>query len=288
MSELVWMVNPWVAFVVGLLIGSFLNVVILRTPPLLEWGWRRNAREILEMPEDGAPRPPGLVLARSHCMKCGHGIRWYENMPLVSWLALRGKCSACKTPISFQYPFVELLTGLASAYVVYRFGVSLETVVVLVFTWMLIAASVIDFNTTLLPDEFTLPLMWLGLLCALGGMFVSPQQALLGAAIGYLSLWSIFWLFKLSTGKEGMGYGDFKLLAALGAFVGAKSLLPIVLLSSLFGAVIGGAFLLLKNKDRQTQIPFGPYLAAAGWTQFMFGPEILAWYERTVGMPLMP
>lgn len=288
MTELAWMVNPWAAFLLGLLVGSFLNVVILRTPPLLEWGWRRNAREILEMPEETGTRPPGLVLARSHCPKCGHLIRWYENVPVVSWLALRGKCSSCRTPISGQYPFVELLTGLATAYVVHRFGATPACAIVLVFTWMLIAAAVIDFNTTLLPDEFTLPLMWLGLLCALGGMFVSPQQAILGAAIGYLSLWSIYWLFKLGTGKEGMGYGDFKLLAALGAFVGAKGLLPIVLLSSLFGALIGGAFLLLKGKDRQTQMPFGPYLAAAGWTQFMFGPEIVAWYERTVGMPLVP
>jgi len=286
--DLELLANPWMALLVGLLVGSFLNVVIFRTPPVLEWTWRRNAREILELPVSDEKRPPGLVLARSHCLKCNHGIRWYENMPLVSWLFLRGKCSSCKTPISIQYPFVELLTGLASAYVVYRYGASIESLVLLAFTWILIAAAVIDFNTTLLPDEFTLPLLWLGLLCAFGGLFVSAEQAILGAAIGYMSLWSVFWLFKLGTGKEGMGYGDFKLLAALGAFVGAKGLLPIVLLSSLFGALIGGAFLKFSKKGRETQIPFGPFLAIAGWTQFMFGTEILAWYQRTIGLQLVP
>lgn len=288
MEALAYLANPWVAFLFGLLVGSFLNVVILRTPPILEWTWRRNAREILGLPESDEKRPVGLVMDRSHCPKCGHNIRWYENIPLFSWLGLRGKCSSCKTPISKQYPIVELITGLATAYVAYRFGPTAAGAIALIFTWFLIAASVIDFNTTLLPDEFTLPLLWLGLLASLGDVFVSPQQAIIGAVVGYLSLWSIFWSFKLLTGKEGMGYGDFKLLAALGAFCGVKGLLPIVLLSSLFGAVIGSLFLFFSKKGRDTQIPFGPYLAIAGWTQFMFGAEIMAWASAHLGLKLLP
>ena len=276
---------PWVALVLGLLVGSFLNVVILRLPPRLEFGWKRDARDILELPQPEAEiAPPGIVLKGSHCPKCGHMLSWYENVPLISWLALRGRCRRCKAPISIQYPLIEALSGITSCLVVWKFGVGIEAGVALVFTWMLIAASGIDFRTTLLPDQFTLPLLWLGLLSAVFGLYIDPVTAIWGAVAGYLSLWSIYWAFKLLTGKEGMGYGDFKLLAALGAFCGWQGLLPIVLMSSLIGAVIGGLYLALRSKDSQTQIPFGPFLAAAGWVQFMFGSEITDAYFRFLGM----
>jgi leader peptidase (prepilin peptidase)/N-methyltransferase len=275
----------WAAvFVLGLLVGSFLNVVILRTPPRLEYAWRREAREILELPEADETVPPGLVADRSRCPKCGHQLAWYENIPVLSYTVLRGRCRACKAPISIQYPLVELLTGVASVAVIAHFGAGLEGGLALLATWMLIGASGIDFRTTLLPDQFTLPLLWLGLLAAAAASpYVTPAQAIWGAALGYLSLWSVYWMFKLVTGKEGMGFGDFKLLAALGAFVGAKGLIPIVLMSSLVGAVIGSAILFARGRDRQTPIPFGPFLAIAGWVQFLYGDWIIATYQRALG-----
>jgi leader peptidase (prepilin peptidase)/N-methyltransferase len=275
----------WTAvFLLGLLIGSFLNVVILRTPPRLEFDWRREAREILDLPEPDAIAPPGWVADRSRCPTCGHQLSWYENIPVLSYAVLRGRCRACKAPISMQYPLVELLTGLLSVAVVAHFGPGWESAVALLATWILIAASGIDFRTTLLPDQFTLPLLWLGLLsAAAASLYVSPSQAIWGSALGYLSLWSVYWLFKLVTGKEGMGFGDFKLLAALGAFVGPNGLIPIVLMSSLVGAVIGSAVLIARGRDRQTPIPFGPFLAIAGWLQFLYGDWIIATYKRTMG-----
>ncbi|HWT16103.1 MAG TPA: A24 family peptidase [Patescibacteria group bacterium] len=275
----------WTAvFVFGLLIGSFLNVVILRTPPRLEFAWRREAREILELPESEAAQPPGLVADRSRCPKCAHQLSWYENIPVLSYAVLRGRCRSCKSPISVQYPLVELLTGVASMAVIAHFGSGWEGGIALILTWLLIAASGIDFRTTLLPDQFTLPALWLGLLAAAtASLYVPPAQAIWGAALGYLSLWSVYWLFKLVTGKEGMGFGDFKLLAALGAFVGPQGLIPIVLMSSLVGAVIGSAILIAKGRDRQTPIPFGPFLAIAGWLQFLYGDWIIATYKRTMG-----
>ncbi len=278
------MFAPWVASILGLLVGSFLNVVILRLPPRLEFGWKRDAREILELPQPDETAPPGIVVQGSHCPKCKHALSWYENIPLLSWLALRGRCRSCKTSISIQYPIIEALTGAASCLIVWKFGVGAEGVIGLILTWMLIAAAGIDFRTTLLPDQFTLPLIWLGLLASVYGVYVDPVSAIWGAAAGYLSLWSVYWAFKLLTGKEGMGYGDFKLLAALGAFCGWQGLLPIVLLSSLVGAVIGGLYLALRNKDSQTQIPFGPFLAIAGWIQFVFGGDIADAYFRAMGM----
>ena len=272
-------------FVLGLLVGSFLNVVILRTPPRLEYGWRREAREILELPEAAETAPPGLVADRSRCPKCGHQLAWYENIPVLSYVVLRGRCRSCKAPISIQYPLIELLTGLASVAVVAQFGAGWESGVALVLTWILIGASGIDFRTTLLPDQFTLPLLWLGLLAAAAAsLYVPAPQAIWGAALGYLSLWSVYWLFKLVTGKEGMGFGDFKLLAALGAFVGPQGLIPIILMSSLVGAVVGSAILILRGRDRQTPIPFGPFLAIAGWLQFLYGDWIIAAYKRTMGL----
>ena len=273
----------------GLLVGSFLNVVILRLPRRLEHDWRSQARELLggdvaiDAPLRDAP-PPDLVFTGSHCPRCKHKLSALDNIPLLSWLALRGHCRYCKAPISWQYPLVELLTALASAAIAWKFGFGWPLAAGLVFTWILIAASGIDARTQLLPDQLTLPLLWLGLLLALIPMWVAPSSAIIGAAIGYLSLWSVFWLFKFATGKEGMGYGDFKLLGALGAWMGAAALLPIILLSSLIGALVGGAALALRGQDRGTPIPFGPFIAAAGWVWFVFGDWLGGFYARIFGL----
>jgi len=266
------------AFAFGLLLGSFLNVVILRLPRRLEWRWKRDSRELLDISEPYEPAPPGIVIEASHCPHCGHKLAAWENIPLLSFVALRGRCRSCKATISWQYPAVELLTGLLFAACIWRFGAGWEGGLSLILTALLIALSGIDLRTQLLPDELTYPLLWLGLLASLVTMFVDPVSAILGAAAGYLSLWSVYWLFKLATGKEGMGYGDFKLLAALGAWCGIKAILPILLLSSLVGAVIGTIWLLAKGRDRATPIPFGPFLAIAGWLQFMSGADWLAVY----------
>ena len=282
MSDLAWATEPGpliaLTGLLGLLVGSFLNVVILRLPRRLEHDWRTQARELLgdTAPADAAP--PDLVLTGSHCPTCKHALSPLDNIPLVSWLALRGRCRYCKTPISCQYPLVELLTALASAAIAWKLGYGWPLAAGLVFTWILIAASGIDARTQLLPDQLTLPLLWLGLLISLVPIFVDPTAAIVGAAIGYLSLWSVYWLFKLATGKEGMGYGDFKLLGALGAWMGAMSLLPIILISSLIGAIVGGAALAMRGQDRSTPIPFGPFIAAAGWIWFVFGDTIGASY----------
>jgi leader peptidase (prepilin peptidase)/N-methyltransferase len=272
------------AGLLGLLVGSFLNVVMLRLPPRLMHGWRAQARELLELGEDPAdPAPPDLAVTGSHCPQCGHGLSAWENIPLLSFIVLRGRCRACRTPISWQYPLVEALTGVLSAVVMWRFGWGWPALAALVVTWMLVAGAGIDLRTTLLPDEITLPLLWFGLLCAAAGLTVDPQTAIIGAAVGYLSLWSVYWAFKLLTGKEGMGYGDFKLLAALGALVGAAGIVPIVLISALAGAIIGSIWLALRGRDRATPIPFGPFLAAGGWIQFLYGQAIL---EAWLGGPL--
>ncbi len=264
--------------VLGLLVGSFLNVVILRLPARLEHAWRGEAREALQLPADERIPPPGLVREPSHCPHCMHALAARDNIPLLSWLWLRGRCRYCRVPISIQYPLVELATALFSAAIAWRFGASTQTLAGLVLTWSLVALTGIDLRTQLLPDSITLPLLWLGLLLGLGHVFVSAPQAILGAALGYLSLWSVYWLFKLLTGKEGMGYGDFKLLAALGAWMGAGALLPIVLISSLVGAVVGSAMLVLRGRDRSIPIAFGPYLAAAGWIWFVAGDTLLHAY----------
>ncbi|WP_255505425.1 prepilin peptidase [Alkalisalibacterium limincola] len=278
------------ALAFGLLVGSFLNVVILRMPPRLEWQWRRDCRELLELPELSAeadPKPPGIVVQRSHCPGCGHQLAAWENVPVLSWLLLRGRCRGCGMRISAQYPVVELLTGLLFAICVWQFGWTWQAGAAIVFTGLLVAMSGIDLRTTLLPDQLTLPLLWLGLLLSVvvpGGLFVPPVSAILGAAVGYLSLWSVYWAFKLLTGKEGMGYGDFKLLAALGAWCGVGAVLPIVLISSVVGAVIGSAWLMIKGRDKATPIPFGPYLAIAGWIVLVLQFDLLGSYARWVGM----
>ncbi len=273
------------AGLLGLLVGSFLNVVILRLPTRLMHDWRQQSRELLEIEGDGnALAPPGIVHEPSHCPHCKHALGPLDNIPLLSWLLLRGHCRYCGATISMQYPLVELLCCLCSAIVVWKFGFGWQAGAALALTWTLIALAGIDVRTQLLPDQLTLPLLWLGLILSLFPLFIGSSASVLGAAIGYLSLWSVYWLFKLTTGKEGMGYGDFKLLAALGAWMGASSLLPIVLLSSLIGALVGGAFLVIRGHDRATPIPFGPFIAAAGWVQFVFGDQIMAVYRQTFGL----
>lgn len=269
----------------GLLLGSFLNVVILRLPRKMEWRWRRDAREALELPDVYEPPPPGIVVEPSHCPHCKARLSWYENVPLFGWLALRGKCRHCKAPISPQYPLVELLTCLLTVACVWRFGFGWQGFGAIVLTCFLIALSGIDLRTQLLPDQLTLPLMWLGLVGSMDNLYLPAKPALIGAALGYVSLWSVWWLFKQLTGKEGMGHGDFKLLAALGAWCGWKGILPIVLLSSLLGAVIGTAWL-LANRRRvfSTAIPFGVYLAIAGWIVFFWGDGLIDAYLRFAGL----
>ena len=268
----------------GLLVGSFLNVVILRLPRRMEWQWKRDSREILGEPELYDPPPPGIVVERSHCPHCGHQLSWYENIPVLSWLALRGKCRSCKAPISAQYPAVELLTMLLFVACVWRFGFGWQGFGALVLTGFLVAASGIDVRTQLLPDSLTLPLMWLGLIASLDNLYMPAKPALLGAVVGYASLWTVWWLFKQATGKEGMGHGDFKLLAALGAWCGLSGLLPIILLSAVAGAIIGSIMLAVQGRDRSTPIPFGPYLAIAGWVTFMWGHDLVDSYKQLAGL----
>jgi leader peptidase (prepilin peptidase)/N-methyltransferase len=283
-----FLANPGAAIalagILGLIVGSFLNVVILRLPARLMHGWRQQSREILELQDEGDAPPPDLVWESSHCPQCKHPLGALENIPVLSWVLLRGRCKHCGRRISIQYPIVELLSGLCSAAILWKFGFGWQAGAGLLFTWILIALAGIDLRTQLLPDQLTLPLLWFGLLLALNPLFIDAHSAIFGAAIGYLSLWSVYWLFKLATGKEGMGYGDFKLLGALGAWMGPAALLPIVLLSSLIGAIVGGAFLAIRGHDRATPIPFGPFIAAAGWVQFVFGEQILALYGRAFGL----
>lgn len=277
-----------VVFVVSLLVGSFLNVVIYRLPVMMERGWKAEIDEYLSSQSSTQTNTQqvspsesetfNLVKPDSTCPKCQHKIRAWENIPVISWLALGGKCSQCKISISIRYPLVELATGLLSALVAWHFGFGLAAVAAVIATWLLIAMTFIDLDTMLLPDQLTLSLLWLGLLLSINGPFVTPEDALIGAAVGYLSLWSIYWGFKLLTGKEGMGYGDFKLLAALGAWVGWQHLPVVILLSSLVGAVVGITLLTIQGKDKSQPIPFGPYLAAAGWLTLMYGDWLVTQY----------
>ena len=268
----------------GLLVGSFLNVVILRLPRRMEWEWKRDARETLGEPELYDPPPPGIVVERSHCPHCGHQLSWYENIPVFSWLALRGRCRSCKAPISIQYPLVELATALLCVACVWQFGFGWQGFGACLLTCFLVALSGIDLRTQLLPDSLTLPLMWLGLIASLDNLYMPAKPALLGAVAGYVSLWSVVWVFKQLTGKQGMGHGDFKLLAALGAWVGLAGVLPIIVLSSLVGAVVGSIWLAAKGRDRATPIPFGPYLAMAGWIVFMWGDQLIGAYRDYAGL----
>lgn len=276
----------WIAAagVLGLIVGSFLNVVILRLPARMEYFWKRDAREMLELGANDEAAPPDIVRKGSHCPHCKHPLAAWDNVPLLSWLVLRGHCRYCKAPISIQYPLVELLCGVTSAIVVWHFGVTWQAGAALLFTWFLVAAGGIDFRTQLLPDSLTLPLLWLGLLISLAPVFVDTREAVIGAAIGYLALWSVYWLFKLATGKDGMGFGDFKLFAAAGAWMGYAALLPVIIIAAVSGAVIGTILLRTRGQDRSVPFAFGPFLAIAMWIWLVAGDPILATYMRLVGL----
>jgi leader peptidase (prepilin peptidase)/N-methyltransferase len=295
------------ALLLGLVVGSFLNVVIHRLPIMMEREWRRQCAELaaeelrpageLGSPVESAPSAReaepafNLVVPRSACPACGTQILGWHNIPVVSYLFLRGRCAACGVRISSRYPLVELLTGVLSAAVAWKFGLSWATLAALVLTWSLVALAAIDFDRQLLPDDITLPLLWLGLLLSLFGpgtvarsIPVDPASSIIGAAAGYLSLWSVFQLFKLLTGKEGMGYGDFKLFAAFGAWFGWQMLLLIILLAAVAGAAVGITLIASRRHGRGVPIPFGPYLAAAGWVALMWGPELVDRYLDVSGL----
>ncbi|MCH2159406.1 MAG: A24 family peptidase [Oleiphilaceae bacterium] len=259
--------------VLGLLVGSFLNVVIHRLPKMLHQEWRQQASEFLEQK---APTEARITLSKpnSTCPNCGHAIKPWENIPVLSWLFLRGKCSNCSTKISIRYPLIELTSGFMCFAIAYSFGASYESFALLLFTWALIALTMIDADTQILPDNITLPLMWLGLIINSFGLVTNFESAFWGAVAGYLSLWSVYWLFKLATGKEGMGYGDFKLLAALGAWLGWEILPIIIILSSVVGAAYGILAMAIVGREKNKPMPFGPYLAAAGWIALMWGEQI--------------
>jgi len=270
------------ALLLGMIVGSFLNVVVYRLPKMLLRDWQQQAREVLGLPATPPQATFNLMLPRSRCPHCGHAIRSWENIPVISYLLLGGKCANCKTSISLRYPLVELFAGLISALVVWHFGLTPQAAAMLLLSWGLLAMSLIDADHQLLPDALVLPLLWLGLLVNSQGLFAPLVDALWGAALGYLSLWSIYWLFKLITGKEGMGYGDFKLLALLGAWGGWQVLPLTVLLSSLTGAVLGIIWLRLRRQDSNSTLPFGPYLALAGWLALLFGEQISSQYLNLV------
>ncbi|MBN3572721.1 prepilin peptidase [Vibrio neptunius] len=275
---------PTLATLFGLIIGSFLNVVIHRLPKMMEREWRQECSE--SFPEYGIQPPQGtynLSIPRSTCPNCDTQIRNIDNIPLLSWLVLRGKCRFCQHVINPRYPIVELVSGVMSFAIAYQFELSVFTVALLFFTFVLIAATFIDLDTMLLPDQLTLPLIWSGIALSLFGFSpVSLQDSVIGAMVGYLCLWSVYWGFKLLTGKEGMGYGDFKLLAALGAWLGWQYLPVIVLLSSLVGLMFGLIQLRLRNQGIDKAFPFGPYLAIAGWISVMWGENIVHWYFTQV------
>ena len=272
-------VFPWVALVFGLCVGSFLNVVIHRLPRMLERGWREECAELAgqPLPNDA---PYNLVVPRSACPKCGHRISALENIPVLSWMVLRGKCSACRTGISFKYPLIEILAGAGAAYAAWRFGPTAAGLGATLFIWFTIALAFIDQETGLLPDNLTLPLVWLGLLVNLFNAFVSIQDAVIGAVAGYLVLWLVYQGYKLATGKEGMGYGDFKMNAAVGAFLGWKLLPLVILLSSLVGLAFGALqmFAARGRWDAGFRFHFGPYLAIAGIVAMFWGDPIVRWY----------
>ncbi|MBL8328185.1 MAG: prepilin peptidase [Rubrivivax sp.] len=297
-----FLLSPFALGVLGLLVGSFLNVVVHRWPLILERRWWADvagqlgdsasyARVMGQAPDAAVPRlgasldaqlqalpPLGLARPASRCPSCGHRIRWFENIPLLSWLFLRARCSACGTRISARYPFVELLTGLLFAGAGWQFGAQPVVLLWCAFLAALVALSAIDWDTTVLPDDLTLPLLWLGLVAAAAGWTLHPVTAIVGAAAGYLSLWSVYWLFKLTTGKEGMGYGDFKLLAALGAWLGWQAILPILLAASLIGAAVGIGMKLGGALREGRYVPFGPFLAGAGIVVMLAGvPRVLGW-----------
>lgn len=280
---------------VSLCVGSFLNVVIYRLPLMMQREWQGECRLLLESElksnkantnepfSSGLNSTFNLVKPNSTCPKCKTAIKAWQNIPIISWLFLKGKCASCSNPISARYPIVEAITALLSLIVAYKLGATEQALLYIAITWALVALTFIDIDHMLLPDQITLPLVWLALIAAVLGYTVTPTDAIIGAACGYLSLWSVFWLFKLLTGKEGMGYGDFKLLAVFGALLGWQSLLTIILLSSVVGAIIGIALLTIQGKDKATPIPFGPYLAIAGWITMLWGEQLQASYFNLIG-----
>lgn len=274
-------------FIIGLLVGSFLNVVIYRLPIMLERRWRTECHQFLNLSDKEATvtnKAFNLVVPASHCPKCHHKIRFCENIPVISFLFSRGRCNHCGVSISWRYPFVEIITALASLAVALKFGVEIQTLYACILAWGLVALCFIDFDTQLLPDDITLPLLWLGLLVNLNGLIVPLESALIGAVAGYLVLWTLYMVFKLATGKEGMGFGDFKLLSLLGAWLGWQMLPLILLLSSLVGALVGVSLILFKDHGRQQPIPFGPYLAIAGFIAMLKGQDIIAFYLASSGL----
>jgi len=271
-------VFPWVALVFGLLVGSFLNVVIHRLPKMMEREWQAQCAELTGTALPNPATRYNLLVPASTCPSCGTPIRAIDNIPVVSWLMLRGRCTKCRAPISARYPLVELATGVLSAFTAWHYGFGLTGLAAIGFMWALIALTCIDLDTQLLPDDITLPLIWAGLLANLGGAFTDLSSAVIGAVAGYLTLWAVYWLFKLATGKEGMGYGDFKLLAAIGAWAGWQVLPLALLLSAGVGAVVGVALIVFARHGRSVPIPFGPYLAVAGYIALLWGRPIMdAW-----------
>jgi len=285
--DLLWASPVAFAFTAGLLglvVGSFLNVVIYRLPRMLQREWDSQCRELLGATPAPESQPLGLARPRSHCPSCGHRITALENIPLLSYMLLRGRCSACGARISPRYPLVELVSGIAAVIAAWHFGPGLAAMGAAVLSWALICLASIDLDHQLLPDVITLPLLWLGLGLSLHGVYVDSHAAIIGAMAGYLGLWLVFQGFKLLTGKEGMGYGDFKLLALLGAWLGWQALPLVVLLSSLVGASVGIAMVVARSRDRRAPIPFGPYLAVAGWVALIWGPSILDAYLDAAGV----
>lgn len=274
------------AAMLGLVLGSFLNVVILRLPRMMRAEWLQQCRELLaagaEPGDDGTV--PGLVLGRSHCPHCGHSIAALENVPILSWLWLRGRCSSCGGRISARYPLVEGLTAVLSIVVVWQLGATWQAAAGLLLTWGLIALAFIDYDHQILPDSITLPGVWAGLVVNLFGVFTDLQSAVVGAVAGYLVLWAVFHVFRLATGKEGMGFGDFKLLALFGAWLGWQMLPLVILLAALVGAVLGGVLIIARGRDSQVPMPFGPFLAASGWIAMLWGEEITGSYLRFAGI----
>lgn len=262
----------------GLLVGSFLNVVIHRLPVMMERGWRKECCEFLELEAPATEERYDLIKPDSHCPQCKTPIKPWQNIPIISYALLGGRCGQCRTKISPRYPIIELVTGILSGFAAWHFGYGLALAGALLLTWCLVALTMIDIDHQLLPDSITLPLLWAGLLLNTTGVYTDLQASVIGAAAGYLSLWSIYWLFKLATGKEGMGYGDFKLLAVLGAWMGWQALPMVILLSSVVGAAIGITMILALGRDRNIPIPFGPYLAIAGWIAFIWGDTLTQRY----------
>ncbi len=271
-------------FIIGLLIGSFLNVVIYRLPIMMNRNWKKECHEFLDLDYSEDSQKFNLAVPQSSCPSCQTKIKPYQNIPIFSYIFLKGQCAQCKTHISLRYPVIEGFTGITSALVAYQFGYGLEMLFALILTWTLIALSFIDIDHQLLPDSITLPVLWLGLLLSLFSIYTESHNSIIGAIAGYLSLWTVYQVFKLVTGKEGMGFGDFKLLALLGAWLGWQYIPMIILLSSLVGAVIGIAMIILVKKDKNVPIPFGPYLAAAGWLALLWGDKINTLYMDFLGI----